>query len=95
MGKPIKFTFGELLLDKIKPAIDMKPDALQDRGYGKELKVSGTEWSDGSISIEVYDPNTKQSIRVGTLVKSKRQPGDTSNNQFNNYKQGADTDLPF
>ena len=79
--------FGEVELDSIKEAIEIKPDALDVYNGKKRLKVEAKSWDNGDISLTVY--NDGKRVVVGRLKVSNYQDG------FNKEDVQPSTDLPF
>ncbi len=89
MGPSKKF-WGSLSLDEIGKAIKAVPDKVKnDNKYGKQIYVEAAQWDDDGISISIWNKETKENYKIGSLRVS----------QFNNQapKETTDTsdDLPF
>ena len=68
MKGPITKYFGSLSLDKIGDATKGAPMKVETHEtYGKQIKVTAAAWEDGGISIECYNPDTKESFKLGSL----------------------------
>ena len=79
--------YGEIMLNKIKEAIKLKPDALGEYKGEPELKVDAKMWDDKSVSISVYKDGER--VTIGRLKLSKF-------NDIDNLNQATNpVDLPF
>lgn len=83
--------FGSLSLDNIKKVVTNVPAKVGDYKGEKQIKVTAAQWDDNGISIEVWDAEKKESIKIGNLRVSTLDgnsfsppPAESSNN-----------DLPF
>ena len=83
--------FGSLSLDGIKKVVTTVPSKVGEYKGDKQLKVTAAQWEDNGISIEVWDAEKKESIKIGnlrvsTLDSSPQQSVDTT---------PQEGDLPF
>jgi len=92
MAQPKLKFFGSLSLDNISKAVKTISSKVENHAtYGKQIKVTGAQWDDDGISIDVYNNETKTSLKLGNLKVS----------QFDNEKivekedEEKDTGLPF
>ncbi len=63
--------WGSLKLDELEKAMNSAPDKVSDNGYGKEFKIDAVVFSDGNITISVYNKETKERFSIGKLMPSK------------------------
>ena len=59
--------FGSLSLDGIKKVVTNVPSKVGEYKGDKQLKVTAAQWEDDGISIEVWDAEKKESIKLGNL----------------------------
>lgn len=91
MASPIKKYFGSLSLDNLKKAIASVPSKVKEsEKYGKEFQINAAMWDDGNISFDVYNKDTQESFKLGSIRISN----------FDDATQdaapaAADSDLPF
>lgn len=64
---PIKKYFGNINLGGLKKAVSEIPAKVDDYKGEKQLKVSAAMWEDGGISIDIWNGDTKESIKLGNL----------------------------
>ena len=89
MAKPKLKFFGSLSLDGIKQAVtEVSSKVETHEKYGKQLKVTGAQWDDNGISLQVYNPDTKESFNIGRLLVSQFEDNVTA-------ESAKDADLPF
>ena len=82
--------YGSLSLDGVKKAVTEISAKVNDSDkYGKQLKVNAAMWEDGNISIDIYNSDTKESIKLGSLRVSK------FDNESAPSSSSKDADLPF
>ena len=67
MSGPKLKLFGSLSLDGIKKAVTNVPSKIGEYKGEKQLKVSAAQWEDDGISIELWDAEKKESIKLGNL----------------------------
>lgn len=66
MAQPKKKISGVLGLDNISRAVKTNSAKVQTHEkYGRQLKVKGAVWEDDSISLDIYNPETKESLSLG------------------------------
>lgn len=77
MGAPKQKFYGNLQLDNLGKAIQSLPAKVQEsEQYGKQFKINAAQWDDDKISISVWNPETKETFKLGTLIVSQFQPED-------------------
>ena len=90
---PVKKYFGSLSLDGISQAVKQVSSKVDvSEKYGKQLKVSASMWDDGGVSIDIWDGDTKESIKLGNLRVSQFEDNKTSAPAQANEQT---SDLPF
>lgn len=91
-NSPKQKYFGNISLDGVKKAFSQVPGKVNEYKGEKQLKVSASQWDDGNISIDLWDGEKKESIRIGSLRVST-----LDNNTAAAAPQPAstNTDLPF
>ena len=90
MATPSQKFFGSLSLDGLKKAVTEIPTKVDNsEKYGKQLKINAAQWSDGNISIDIYNSETKESIKLGSLRVSQFDDSVPSD------AKKVDADLPF
>ena len=67
MAGPKLKLFGSLDLAGIKKAVVEIPGKVGEYQGNKQLKVSAAQWDDGGISIEIWNGEKKESIKLGNL----------------------------
>ena len=67
MSKPVTKYFGNLSLDGIKKAVTEIPGKRDEYNGEQRLKISAAAWDDGGISIDIYNSETKETIKLGNL----------------------------
>lgn len=67
MGAPKAKLFGSLNLSNIKKAATEVPSKVGEYKGDKQLKVTAAIWEDGGVSIEVWNGDAKESIKIGNL----------------------------
>ena len=67
MAAPKLKLFGSLNLDGVKKAVVDVPGKVGEYKGQKQLKVTAAQWDDNGISLEVWNPETKESIKIGNL----------------------------
>ena len=67
MAGPKQKYFGSLNLDGIKKAVLEVPSKVGEYKDQKQLKVTAAMWEDGGISLEVWNGEKKESIKLGNL----------------------------
>ena len=73
--------FGLLNIDDLGKTIKSNPDKVVNKeNYGRNLQIDGKQWEDGSISLSIYNKESKERFNIGKIFKSKFQQ-DTSNSQ--------------
>ena len=91
MAGPKSKYFGSLSLAGIKKAVVDIPSKVGEYKGDKQLKVNAAMWDDGGISINIWDAEKKEEIKLGNLRVSTLD---------GNATQSIDTtpksdDLPF
>ena len=66
----MKKYWGSIVLEDIKEAIDKAPGALKNYNGKRELKLDAVMFDDGAIGLSVYNIETKERIRVGSIRPS-------------------------
>ena len=89
-GPKLKF-FGNLSLSGIKKAVTDIPAKVGEYKGDKQLKVTAAQWDDGGISIEVWDAEKKESIKLGNLRVSTLDGAPKSSESL----KPQNDDLPF
>lgn len=90
---PTKKLFGSLSLDGIKQAVVQVPGKVETHEkYGKQIKVTASQWEDGAISIDLWDGEKKESIKIGRLMVSTF---DDAKPEAKAQTAVASDDLPF
>ena len=92
MAMPTKKYFGSLSLDGIKKAVTEVPSKVGEYKGDKQLKVNAAMWEDGGISINIWDGEKKEEIRIGNLRVSTL---DNSAPQQSVDTTPKSDDLPF
>ena len=90
MSGPKQKLFGSLSLSGIKKAVNQIPNKVGEYKGDKQLKVNAAQWDDGGISIEIWDAEKKESIKLGNLRISTLD----SPKKVESSDSGND-DLPF
>ena len=67
MPGPKRKLFGSLNLDGIKKVVTDVPNKVGEYKGEKQIKVTAAQWEDDGISIEVWDAEKKESIKIGNL----------------------------
>ncbi len=67
MAGPKTKYFGSLDLAGIKKAVLEVPSKVGEYKGAKQLKVSASMWEDGGISIDLWDAEKKEAIKLGNL----------------------------
>ena len=92
MAQPKQKFFGNLLTNGLKEAF--KVDSAKSEYNGEpQLKISAAQWEDDGISIDVWDKESKKSIKIGYLRVSKLDGGSFSAPAES--KEDSNEDLPF
>lgn len=89
MAGPKLKLFGSLSLDGIKKAVTQIPSKIGEYKGEKQLKVSAAQWEDDGISIEIWDAEKKESIKLGNLRVS------TLDGPKKTESESSNEDLPF
>ena len=89
MAKPTKY-FGNLNLTGIKKAVADLPGKLDEYNGDKQLKINAAIWEDGNISLDIYNSETKESIKLGNLRVSSFNDENSASNEV-----APTGDLPF
>ena len=95
MAAPIKKYFGSISLDGVKQSVvQVKDKVTTHEKYGKQLKVTASMWEDGAISIDLWDGEKKEAIKIGRLMVSTFD--DNAKAESTPNTAGVETDdLPF
>ena len=84
--------FGSLSLDGIKKVVTNVPSKVGEYKGEKQLKVTAAQWDDNGISIEVWDAEKKEAIKLGNLRVSTLD-GNAPQQSVDTTPQAGD--LPF
>lgn len=83
MGAPKEKYFGNLQIDALNKAMDNIPAKLTNHEkYGKQFKVQAAQWDDGKITLSVWNSETKETFKLGSLILSQFQPEDKKTNGY-------------
>ena len=92
MPAPKLKLFGSLSLSGIKKAVTDVPAKVGEYKGDKQLKVTAAQWDDNGISIEVWDAEKKESIKLGNLRVSTL---DGNSYSAPKKEESTNEDLPF
>ena len=91
--------YGNLQLDNLGKAVKTIPGKVEKtEKYGHQIKVKAAMWDDDGISIDIWDNETKTSLKLGKLTLDKEyvQPQETEKTTTEPEKEESDDeDLPF
>ena len=91
--------FGNLQLDNLGKAVKTIPSKVdKTEKYGHQIKVKGTMWEDGGITIDIWDAENKVAHKLGKLMVDKEFVKPTSkimNGEDLIKREIEDPDLPF
>lgn len=91
--------FGNLQLDNLGKAVKTIPSKVdKTEKYGHQIKVKGTMWEDGGITIDIWDAENKVAHKLGKLMVDKEFVKPTSkimNGADLIKREIEDPDLPF
>ena len=87
--------FGNLQLDNLGKAVKTIPSKVEKTDkYGHQIKVKGTMWEDGGITIDIWDAENKVAHKLGKLMLDKDYAGSTTSAKPE-QSPSEDEDLPF
>ncbi len=92
MAGPKQKYFGSLNLDGVKKAVLEVPSKVGEYKDQKQLKVTAAMWDDGGISLEVWNGEKKESIKLGNLRISTLDGAAPQQQSISTPQEG---DLPF
>ncbi|HBY70514.1 MAG TPA: hypothetical protein DEG69_23795 [Flavobacteriaceae bacterium] len=90
--------FGNLQLDNLGKAVKTIPSKVdKTEKYGHQIKVKGTMWEDGGITIDIWDAENKVAHKLGKLMVDKEfvKPTASKDPVPAPTTQESDPDLPF
>ena len=90
MAQPKLKLFGNLLTNGLKEAFKVESAKSEYNGE-PQLKISGAQWEDGNITIDVWDGANKKSIKIGQLRVSTLD----NNSAPKKVEESGNEDLPF
>ena len=90
MAKPTQKFFGSLNLNQIKKAVVEIETKTDEYNGEKQLKVTAAQWEDGNISIDIYNGDTKETLKLGNLRISK-----FNDDAPKGDSPAGDDDMPF
>ncbi len=83
--------FGNLNLTGIKKAVSEISDKVGEYNGDKQLRVNAAMWDDGNISLDIYNKETKESIKLGNLRISQFDDEGAQKSK----EQAPKEDMPF
>ena len=67
MAGPKQKFFGSISLDEVGKACKIDGKMTTHEKYGRQLKIQAAQWDDDGLSLSVYDPEKKESVKIGNL----------------------------
>ena len=89
--------WGSLSLDEIGKAVKTVPGKYKvSDEYGKQLVIDATMFDDGGIALSVYNKETQERIKIGSLrISQYQQEGATQAAPAPAAPKSNEPDLPF
>ena len=63
--------WGSIVIDDFREAIKNVPGAVKEWNNKKEIKIDAVKFDNGDIGLSIFDINTKERYRIGSIRPSK------------------------